>query len=129
MKNSFILSDQLVSRGYDKDHINKVFNMVSLLDREKLLKYRVKDTKNFSKSIFFKNIFDKNISNIDSLSKNVFKEVINKKEDLKNVDIFIVNKMQPNLKCILINDFRIPQVYKNFYKKCIKKRLYYLFIC
>jgi len=57
--------------------------MVSLLDREKLLKYRVEDTKKFSKSIFLKNVFDKNISNVDSLGKNVFKKVINNKEELK----------------------------------------------
>jgi hypothetical protein len=59
-------------------------------------------------------VFDNNISNINCLTRNVFKNVIKEEEDLKALKIFMVNKMQPNLKLILVNDFKIPQIYKNF---------------
>ena len=65
-------------------------------------------------------MFDNNISSINCLTRNVFKKVIKEKEDSKTLNIFIVNKMQPNLKLILVNDFKIPQIYKYFYLKCNK---------
>jgi hypothetical protein len=94
--------------------------MVAFLDRKKLLIYKEKKRIDFKNCIFFKNVFDNNISNINCLTRNVFKNVIKEEEDLKTLKIFMVNKMQPNLKLILVNDFKIPLIYKNFYMKCKK---------
>jgi hypothetical protein len=121
IKYSEIITSQLVDRGYSLLHINKVFNMVSFLDRKNLLQYRERKVKNFSNCIFFKNIFDKSIDNINQLYKNSFRNVIKENELFKDVNIFIINKMQPNLKMILIHDFKIPIIYKNFFKKCEKE--------
>jgi len=118
IKFSSILSTQLIERGYDAVRINKIFHTVAFLDREKLLKYRVKPERKFSKCIFFKTVFDKNISLVDTLSKNVFKKTIKNKEELKELNLFVVNKMQPNLKSLMVHDFKIPSIYKNFFKKC-----------
>ena len=69
-----------MDRGYSLLHINKVFNMVSFLDRNKLLQYRESKVKNFSNCIFFLNIFDKSIDNINQLYKNAFRNVIKENE-------------------------------------------------
>jgi hypothetical protein len=120
LKNASIVSNQLLSRGYDRILVEKAFHMVAFLDRKKLLIYKEKKRIDFRNCIFFKNVFDNNISNINCLTRNVFKNVIKEEEDLKALKIFMVNKMQPNLKLILVNDFKIPQIYKNFYMKCKK---------
>lgn len=90
------------------------------LDRNKLIQYREKKSLKFNDSIFFKNTFDKNIENIKYLYKNCFKKTIKEKEnnEFKNFNIFVINKMQPNLKMIMVHDFKIPVIYKNSYRKC-----------
>ena len=94
--------------------------MVANLDRNKLIQYREKKSLKFNDSIFFKNTFDKNIENIKYLYKNCFKKTIKEKEnnEFKNFNIFVINKMQPNLKMIMVHDFKIPVIYKNSYRKC-----------
>ncbi len=59
--------------------------MVAFLDRKELLIYKDKKRIDFSNCIFFKNVFDNNISNINCLTRNVFKKVIKeeKKRSLK----------------------------------------------
>lgn len=95
---SAIITNQLVERGYSLVQINKVFNMVAFLDRNKLLRYRERNVKKISNCIFFRNIFDKSLDNIDQLYKNAFRNTLKNKEDFKDVNIFVINKMQPNLK-------------------------------
>jgi hypothetical protein len=62
--------------------------MVAFLDRKKLLIYKEKKRIDFKNCIFFKNVFDNNISNINCLTRNVFKNVIKEEEDLKTLKIF-----------------------------------------
>ena len=58
------------------------------LDRNKLLQYRERKIKKFSNCIFFKNIFDKSLDNINQLYKNAFKNTLKGIEDFKDINIF-----------------------------------------
>jgi hypothetical protein len=51
IKFSEIITNQLVERGYSLVQINKVFNMVAFLDRNKLLQYRERNVKKISNHI------------------------------------------------------------------------------
>ena len=53
LKNSSIVSNQLISRGYDKIVVEKAFHMVAFLDRKELLIYKDKKRIDFSNCIFF----------------------------------------------------------------------------
>ena len=49
-----IISNQLISRGYDKRSVEKIFTMVSKLDRESLLLYKHKKGINFENTFYLK---------------------------------------------------------------------------
>jgi hypothetical protein len=53
LKNASIVSNQLLSRGYDRILVEKAFHMVAFLDRKKLLIYKEKKRIDFKNCIFF----------------------------------------------------------------------------
>jgi hypothetical protein len=111
---SSILKNHLVKRGYNIYHLNKVFNMVFKLKRIDLLEYKDKSIINPDK-IIFRNTFDKNILNFNSIFKESWENSFDK---LPNFNFFIINKMQNNLFSILVHEFRLPTINRNYYKIC-----------
>jgi hypothetical protein len=53
-----VISDQLISRGYERNLIDKIFTMVSRLDRESLLLYKKRKKINFETTFLLKNRYD-----------------------------------------------------------------------
>lgn len=115
---STILKDQLIKRGYDGKELEKVFRMVSKLDRKKLLCYKERESRTNENIIIFKHEFDKSIKNFNEIFRSSFDKVFKNDDKLCNLDFLLVNKMQNNLKSILIHDFEIPSIEKNYYKRC-----------
>jgi hypothetical protein len=53
-----VISDQLISRGYERNLIDNIFTMVSRLDRESLLLYKKRKKINFETTFLLKNRYD-----------------------------------------------------------------------
>ena len=110
---SDIISERLITRGYDRDLIFKIFTMVTNLDRDSLIEY--KNNQNFQskridfkKNLVIKNSFDKNIVNFKEIANVAFENLKKNFPKFKNLDLFIVNKMQNNLSSILVHEFKYP---------------------
>ena len=115
---SRLLKDQLIKRGYNSKDLEKVIRMVSKLDRKKLLCYKNRESRTNDNVIIFRHEFDKNIKNFNFIFKSSFNEIFKNDDELKALDLLLVNKMQNNLKSILIHNFKIPTIDKNNYKRC-----------
>ncbi len=96
--------------------------MVLDLDRYELLKYKIKDC-NIKENniIYFRNYFDFNVLNFNSILKKAFDCFINKNEKskrLKDLKIKLINKMNFSIGALFIHNFKLKKVYKNFYQRC-----------
>jgi hypothetical protein len=115
---------QLLSRGYNFDHLRKICHSISNLDRKSLLPYKNKTTKDFSNSIFLNLYFDKNILNSHKILNNSFSFLKNSNSSLENYKLAILSKMQPNIGSMFIN--KIPSLIFNFksnnYVKCSNEK-------
>ena len=113
-----IISNQLISRGYDKRLVEKIFTMVSKLDRESLLLYKHKKGINFENTFLLKNKYDNNVCNFKKLAYKAFDFF--KKENLifKDHKLMIINTMQNNLSSLLVHNFKFPYINTFFYKRC-----------
>jgi hypothetical protein len=111
---------QLVSRGYDFSTIRKVINMVSNLDRNTLLEYKVKEDFKLNNQIIFKFPFDINFINIKPIIINSFESLKNNFSFLKDKHLRILNYMEPNLGKLLVHGFKLnDSILENFnYRKC-----------
>ena len=115
---SQIIINQLLTRGYLLKDLNKAFNMVLRLDRIQLLSYKEKKDLDLNEKIFFRNIYERNTKNINQILKKSFDETIKLNDSTKNLNICVINKMQPNLISLLVHDFSFPIVSKNNYRRC-----------
>jgi len=113
-----LIYNQLILRGYESKTITKIFTMVSSLDRNKLLEYKVRKKLDFNNNFIYKFNFDNNISNFSSLALNAFDNFKRENTKFNNFKLKIVNKMQFNLSSLLVHNFKFPFRLKNFYKKC-----------
>lgn len=111
------LTSQLRERGYDYILINKIFNMVFNLDRDKLINYKEKSSKENDK-IYFKMLFDRNSFKFKEIFNKVFKDFKLKYPEFEKLKFTFVNKMQFNLSSLLVHNFKFPDSFKNNYKKC-----------
>ena len=114
------LTFNLISRGYDKKIIDKIFTMVSFLDRKSLLVYKNRDRMILKNTILFNNNFDVKVENFKEIAINSFDYVKSIKTDLKDHKLRIINKMQNNIKSLFVHNFKTPFFYKKCYKKCNK---------
>jgi len=93
---SSMIAIQLKSRNYDYKVVCKMINTIAKLDRNYLLKYKVKSSfKN--DCIFLTKLFD---FNLISLNKNLYNNLDNLSShftSLTNKKFEIINKMQPNI--------------------------------
>ena len=118
---SSTIGKQLLSRGYDKFLIDKIFTMVSKLDRDLLLEYKPKKTINFNNTFILKHKYDCNITNFKDLAYKAFNSFKKEKIEFKDFKLMVINTMQNNLSSLLVHNFKYPQISKKFYKKCNNK--------
>lgn len=116
---SSILTFHLVSRGYDYIHINKVFSMVMSLDRRDVLEYKVRDNFKVRDTIYFRNVYNKNILNFNEIIKNAFNSFKSENSRFECLKIKVLNSMNCNLASLFIHDFSFKTLFKNFFKNCM----------
>jgi predicted GIY-YIG superfamily endonuclease len=116
---SSLLIIRLINRGYTYKKLVKIRNMVSKLDREKLIPYKDKTTNLSNETIYFKIPYEKNLFDEKSI-KHFFK---NHKFLIDNseIPIKLIHNTQPNLASILIHKFKIPKEIRFSNKTCNKK--------
>lgn len=117
---SAILSNQLISRGYDLKIISKCINMVARLRREDLLQYKKREKIDYKTTFTFKLNFDKNMLNINDIIHSSFNNLKNTCENVKGNKIMIINEMQYNLSSLLIHNFKLQDISKNRFIRCLK---------
>lgn len=112
---SSVLILQLIDRGYSFSKLRKIRHTISIIDRNKLINYKIKSNSFDNNVIFFKLPFEKNFF-IPNNCKSLFLEVNN------DIKLKLVHSVQPNLKSILVHNFKIPSIkfFKN--KKCKKDK-------
>jgi hypothetical protein len=117
--NKLILN--LRDRGYSYEILRKTARMVSHLKRDDLLKYKDKSN-SFglidNKTFIFKTNFDNSLSETHKCIQNAFHKVSNENVKLNSTKLKIINKIQPNLGAILINNFKLPKIIKYFCSSC-----------
>ena len=111
------LISQLINRGYELRTLKKVAAMVSNLDRDSLLVYKIK-TENFDKNcLFFKFPFDLNLNTIETSFNSAF-NAISYSTQLKFHKFRLVYYMQNNLSSLFINEFKLLRFKKYRYIRC-----------
>ena len=112
--------DQLVSRGYDKNEIQKISRSVANMDRIKLLPY--KDKKNIvnKNSLIFSFPFETNVTKIKSSFYSAFNS-ISQKDYLKDKKFLFINSMQQNLHSLFVHEHKLLNVAHFRYEKCSQK--------
>ena len=86
------------------------------------MNYKIKDC-NIKENniIYFRNYFDFNVLNFNSILKKAFDCFINKNEKnkrFKDLKIKLINKMNFSIGALFIHNFKLKRVYKNFYQRC-----------
>ena len=94
---------QLVSRGYDYDKINKIIDTLASTPRSVFLSYKNKKSFIKNDTLILSKLFDFNLNNT-SLINNSINSLSEKFNILKHIKYNIINKIQPNLGAILVNN-------------------------
>jgi 6-pyruvoyl-tetrahydropterin synthase len=115
-----VISEQLISRGYERVKIDKIFSMVTYLDREKLLLYKPKKVIDFENTFFIKSNYDSNILNFKEIAYKAFSTFKDKNTKYKNHKLMIINTMQHNISSLLVHGFKYPLIRNFYYKRCEK---------
>ena len=113
-----VISDQLKSRGYDKVLIDKIFTMVSRLDRDSLLLYKNKKSINFENTFLLRNKYDNNVCNFKEIAQKAFNSFKDENKIFKDHKLMIINTMQNNLSSLLVHNFKYPYINTFNYKRC-----------
>ena len=88
-----IIKNQLIDRGYDVKLINKIFTMISKLDRDHLLLYKEKKSINYKENFFFINTHDSNILNQNEIVKKASSNLKENNEKFINYNLVIVDNL------------------------------------
>jgi len=118
---SSLITEQLVTRGYDRNSINKVFTMVLRLDRNDLIKYKSKRKIDFDKNFIIKNEFDKNILNFKEILNKAFYNFKLNNEIFQDYNLTIINTVQKNFQSLFVHKFHFPGYTKKNYIRCENK--------
>jgi hypothetical protein len=113
-----VIGEQLISRGYNKTKIDKIFTMVTYLDRDKLLLYKPKKSIDFENTFFIKNNYDSNVLNFKEIAYKAFNSFKNMNEKYKNFKLMVINTMQHNISSLLVHGFKYPFIKKYCYNRC-----------
>ena len=112
------ISFQLVSRGYSRTTIDKIFTMTAKLDRDILLQYKPKKVINYESTFIIKNKFDNNILNFKELATKAFTNFKAENPLFKDYKVMIINSMQNNISSLLVNNFKFPFRKSFCYNSC-----------
>ena len=94
-------------RGYSFINFCKISNSIAKLDRQKLLIYKEKKKKYYpSFSMHGKSVFDKNLTNLNSIITNNFNTVKQDQyyQSIRHFSLQLHNSMQPNISSMLIHN-------------------------
>ncbi len=100
---SNILTNQLVTRGYEKKKLYKIYNKVLSLNRDILIEYKPKKHLDLNNCILFRMNFDLNYTLIQKQLRIIFKDCF-KDTPLRNHKLKILNKTQSNFGSLTINN-------------------------
>ena len=100
-----ILTNQLITRGYTRKKLFKIYNTVLFLDRNKLIEYKPKKQLDLNNCILLKMNFDLNYTEIQKNLRVIFKECF-KDTPLRNFKLKILNKTQTNFGSLTINNVK-----------------------
>jgi hypothetical protein len=113
-----VIGEQLKSRGYEKNVIDKIFTMVSKLERDSLLVYKKKKEINFDNTFLIKNKYDCNVLNFKEIANVAFNSFRENNSKFKDHKLMVINTMQNNISSLLIHDFKFPSQINYCYKRC-----------
>jgi len=115
---TLVLCINLLKRGYDKDRLLLIFSEVSVLNRNSLIPYNVKNNKKAfftPNSLTLPRIYTENLADLDKIFFDTFNKTINVERRFK---LNLINKMDYNLGSILINGFSRIKEKLNITKPC-----------
>lgn len=112
----------LLNRGFDSKKLLMTSNVISKLNRNDLIPYRNRSTKNLSTEncFIFKIPFDINLNNKHIDIRQSFKKIISNSVLLKDFKLKLIYSRQLSILDIFINHFKQP-IFKFHYKKCKNK--------
>jgi hypothetical protein len=98
---------QLSSRGYNFDLMCKFITTIGRIDRQKLLEYKIKN--DFKKdNILLCKLYDVNLLNLNFNLLNSIDNLSSKFSIFKDFSFHFINKVQPNIGSIFINNIPSP---------------------
>ena len=103
LSNATTTKFQLISRGYDYKQITKIINTLVCTPRSNFLEYKDKKTYIKNDTFILSKLFDFNINNTKIINNSLV-SLSEKFTVLKHIKTNFVNKIQPNLGALLINN-------------------------
>jgi len=99
------LTNQLVTRGYERKKLYKIYNKVLSLNRDNLIEYKPKKQLDLKNCILFRMNFDLNYNLIHKQFRIIFKNCF-KDTPFGNLKLKILNKTQSNFGSLTINNVK-----------------------
>ena len=115
---SRIFMYQLLKRGYKYKHIFKISNIISNVDRNKLIEYKSKDCNLMNNILTFNLPFDFSFLNLEKSFYNIFSDYCNNFNFLDNSRLKIIYKKQLNISDIFVHNLKNDSIKKTNFKKC-----------
>ena len=109
--------DQLVSRGYVKNEVQKISRSVAVIDRKKLLPYKEKTNIIGGKSLIFSFPYETNVTKIKTSFYSAFNS-ISQKDYLLDKKFLLINSMQQNLHSLFVHEQKLLRTVNFRYEKC-----------
>ena len=114
----------LLERGYNFKSIRASYFVISKVDRNTLIPYKIKEKNiDFSKNILFFHNFNYNLYKFNDFIFNSYKKTTLKFPILKNFSLNIVNKISTNLNSIFVHNFNLDYFSSFYTKKCFNCRI------
>jgi len=108
---------ELVKRGYDFKVLSSQTRMIGRIKRDDLIPYKEKKTFVNKKNIYLTLNYDKNLKNVNQIAVQSWLKCFQNHPILKEFNLVVLNKMQPNLGSILVHNFPCPKLNSFKYKK------------
>jgi hypothetical protein len=118
---AYTFSLQFFKKNYNRDHVLKCLRMVSELDREQILPYKMKSNSfDYFENIFFKLPFSFNYLNVDRFFQNYNKDSNYFSSFLNFYKVKLIYSMDNNLSKIFTHNFKVIKTTSLRYYKCNK---------
>ncbi len=110
--------NELMKRGYEYEPLKKSFDNVKKIDRNKIIKYKIKETANEKNSIRLIMQYDHNYLNLKNHALNSFELLKNNNNWLNDLKLNFSNSILYNLKALLIDKIKNKTSEHYHTKKC-----------